>query len=139
MLDEDIHDNIKKALASQDALSYFRYCEEGGVEPTDLALYQQGFVDHKREEKAESRLEWMAEHENVIEFLDEARELQPQDPSARQKEKIELLTRYFPQFRKGRKQDISQDTGYSNGVRFRSVVKSYNNRVARLTIEQEHF
>ncbi len=86
----------KEALASRDAISYFYLCNEVGIEPEDIWLYERGYLEHKQ------KVNLISKTNKYQNFLKEAQQKgvsinRFQDISVKKR----LLEKYFPgQFRK---------------------------------------
>ena len=105
---KEIEEMRKEALTNWDALSYFRYCNELGVNiPEEPNLYEQGAVDNSRINK---NLETISLNRNYFSFMSEAEkeEINFGDFIKDTGKKTKLLIKYFEKFREGGSQDLKK-------------------------------
>lgn len=111
-----IEEMRKEALTNWDALGYFRYCNELGVNiPEEPNLYEQGAVDNSRINK---NLETISLNKNYSSFMREAEkeEINFGDFSKDTGKKTNLLIKYFEKFREGGSQDLEERNYSSLGI-----------------------
>ena len=120
---EEIDRKRRDALAGGNAVIYFRYCNELGVEPENAELYEAGERKIRRDERLEKGLEKIAEVHPYDDFLREAQRgnLDVDNFVSRSNEKAEILKKYFARFQDKGKQSIDNYEPSQIGYIFRRI------------------
>ena len=125
----EVHDRaVRMALAGRDPVAYFFACENAGVEPVDLELYQRGaFMS-----RVGSNGNVVSTDKNIRyrTLLRMSQGLRVDDISADPKTKKRILQETFPQkFGRGGEQDITDYTAVRIGTLYRNLIRDARRKV----------
>lgn len=120
---DEIDQKRRKALAREEAFEYALCCDELGVEPERVDLYNQGKKEIERTRDGDEFLEEIAQAHPYDLFLGESkgRNLDVRNFESRWGEKSALLKKYFPRFRDDGKQPIRRYSPGQVGYIFRGI------------------
>ena len=117
-----LEEQRKEALFNGNAIQYYEFCEELGVEPEFRELYEQGLAEKILNNSKNKRLIdiGFSKYEN---FYRETRNLNIRDFGADIEIKRELLKKYFLKFRKDGRQPIDKMEDLQVGCLFKKITE----------------
>jgi len=117
-----LEEQRKEALFNGNAIQYYEFCEELGVEPEFRELYEQGLAEKILNNSKNKRLIdiGFSKYEN---FYRETRNLNIRDFGADIEIKRELLKKYFLKFRKDGRQPINKMEDLQVGCLFKKITE----------------
>ena len=119
----------RKALASRDAVAYFKACENIGFEPEDRELYEQGAYISDNGQRNHITPDRNVRYKSLI---SRAQGLKVEDRFAEPNIKMRILQQIWPEkFGMGERQDIGSYTSPEVGTLFYNMVRDAKRAIER--------